>query len=147
MADYMLIPQRALVHKISHKLEPWHASFVEPLSCSLHAVERANIRFNDVVVVAGAGPLGLGCIIGAKQKGALQVIALDLSDAKLAIAKKAGADLVINVKNENAVEIVKGLTDGHGADVYIEAVSPSVLEWLCLKPDVDWPSFSCRTRP
>lgn len=52
MAEYMLIPARALTHKISPKLEPHHAAFVEPLSCSLHAVERANIQFNDTVVVA-----------------------------------------------------------------------------------------------
>lgn len=48
----MLIPARALVHKISPNLAPHHAAFVEPLSCSLHAVERANIQFNDTVVVA-----------------------------------------------------------------------------------------------
>lgn len=52
MAEYMLVPSRALVHKISPKLHPYHAAFVEPLSCSLHAVERADLKFNDTVVVA-----------------------------------------------------------------------------------------------
>jgi threonine dehydrogenase-like Zn-dependent dehydrogenase len=147
MAQYMLITKRALVHKMSHKLEAHHAAFVEPLSCSLHAVERANIKFQDVVVVAGAGPLGLGCVIGARQKGALMVIALDLSDEKLAIAKKAGADLTINIKKENANEIVKGLTDGYGADVYIEAVSSGrAASSAVFIPGTDRAPFSSRTR-
>ena len=60
MATYMTYPVEALVHKISGDLPPAHAAFVEPLSCSLHAVERAQITFEDTVVVAGCGPIGLG---------------------------------------------------------------------------------------
>ena len=58
----------ALVHKVSRDLPPAHAAFAEPLSCALHAVERADIRFDDVVVVAGCGPIGLGMIAGAAAK-------------------------------------------------------------------------------
>jgi len=53
MATYMTYPVEALVHKISGDIPPAHAAFVEPLSCSLHAVERAQITFEDTVVVAG----------------------------------------------------------------------------------------------
>jgi threonine dehydrogenase-like Zn-dependent dehydrogenase len=83
-------------------------------------VERADIQFNDVVVVAGCGPIGLGMIAGAKAKSPLTVVALDMSDDKLALARKCGADVVINVGREDAVQLVKDMTDGYGADVYIE---------------------------
>lgn len=121
MAEYMVFPKEALVHKISKDIPPAHAAFAEPLSCALHAVERAGITFNDVVVVAGCGPIGLGMIAGAKAKSPSKVIALDMSDAKLDLARASGADITINISKEDAVEKVKSLTDGYGADVYLEA--------------------------
>jgi threonine dehydrogenase-like Zn-dependent dehydrogenase len=121
MAEYVLVPTRALTHPVSRDLAPHVAAFAEPLSCAMHAVERGSIQFDDVVVIAGAGPIGLGAIAGTRQKNPKMVIALDMSDDKLALAKKAGADLTINITEEDAVATVKGLTDGYGADVYIEA--------------------------
>jgi erythritol/L-threitol dehydrogenase len=120
MAEYLVVPPNARAHKVSKELAPQHAAFAEPLSCSLHAVERANIQFNDVVVIAGCGPIGLGMIAGAKAKSPLKVVALDMSDAKLELARKCGADVVINVGREDAVQLVKDMTEGYGADVYIE---------------------------
>ena len=120
MASYMVLPAQSLVHKISPSIPPAHAAFAEPLSCALHAVERANIRFDDVVVVAGAGPIGLGMIAGARAKNPRKLIALDLSDTKLELARKCGADEVLNVAKVDAVAIVKEMTDGYGADVYLE---------------------------
>lgn len=108
------------VHKISKSVKPAHAAYAEPLSCALHAVERANIKNTDVVVVAGCGPIGLGMIAGAAVKKPAILIALDLDDRKLAVAKECGATLTINIGRENAVEIVKGLTEGYGADIYLE---------------------------
>jgi threonine dehydrogenase-like Zn-dependent dehydrogenase len=121
MAEYVLVPTRALTHPVSRDLAPQVAAFSEPLSCAMHAVERGGITFDDVVVIAGAGPIGLGAIAGTRQKNPKLVIALDLSDDKLALATKAGADLVINITKEDAVAKVKELTGGYGADVYIEA--------------------------
>ncbi|CAA9410926.1 MAG: Sorbitol dehydrogenase [uncultured Propionibacteriaceae bacterium] len=120
MAEYMLYSADALVHKVSPDLPPAHAAFAEPLACSLHAVERANIQFEDVVVVAGCGPIGLGMIAGAKAKSPALVIGLDVAPEKLALARECGADLTINVAEEDVVAKVKELTDGYGADVYIE---------------------------
>jgi threonine dehydrogenase-like Zn-dependent dehydrogenase len=120
MAEYMLYNRDALVHKVSADLPAAHAAFTEPLSCSLHAVERANLTFEDVVVVAGCGPIGLGMVAGARAKSPAHVIALDLAPEKLELAKECGADIVINIAEENAEGIIKGLTDGYGADVYLE---------------------------
>jgi threonine dehydrogenase-like Zn-dependent dehydrogenase len=78
------------------------------------------VQFGDVVVVAGAGPIGLGMVAGAKTKSPAMLISLDVIDFKLDLAKLCGADLTINVARENAVDIVRELTGGWGADVYIE---------------------------
>ena len=121
MASYMVYDRNALVHKVSKEIGAHHAAFVEPLSCSLHAVERAAISFEDVVVVAGCGPIGLGMVAGAAAKHPAQVVALDMEDHKLELAKACGADVAINIAEDDAVATTRALTDGYGADVYLEA--------------------------
>ncbi len=120
MAQYMLHPAEALVHKVSKSLPPAHAAFAEPLSCALHAVERADIRFDDVVVVAGCGPIGLGMVAGAAAKYPAEVIALDMAPAKLELAKLCGATRTVNITEQDPVKVVTDVTDGYGADVYLE---------------------------
>jgi erythritol/L-threitol dehydrogenase len=58
-----------MLKKVPKAIPIDHAMFIEPLSCSIHAVERAKIQYQDTVVVAGRGPNGLGIIAAAKQKG------------------------------------------------------------------------------
>ncbi len=122
MAEYMVFPPQALVHKISSTLPPAHAAFVEPLSCALHAVERADIQFADVVVVAGCGPIGLGMVAGAKAKGAAHVVALDAVASKLDLARRSGADTALDITDPGTdiYAAVRDLTGGFGADVYLE---------------------------
>ena len=121
MAEYMIFPADAIVHKVSHDVPAAHAAFAEPLSCALHAVERARIEFGDVVVVAGCGPIGLGMIAGARAKSPAHVIALDHVPAKLDLAAECGADITINVGTDDADAVVRDLTEGYGADVYLDA--------------------------
>ncbi|MBA8991116.1 threonine dehydrogenase-like Zn-dependent dehydrogenase [Curtobacterium pusillum] len=121
MAEYVLVPAKALTHPVSTTLPGQVAAFAEPLSCAFHAVERGDIKFGDTVVIAGAGPIGLSAIAGARQKNPLRIIALDVVEAKLDLARKVGADITINIAEDDAVARVKELTDGYGADVYIEA--------------------------
>jgi threonine dehydrogenase-like Zn-dependent dehydrogenase len=128
-AEYMTFPAGALNYKVPKSIPLHHAVFIEPLACSLHAVERANIQYQDTVVIAGCGPLGLGMVAGARAKGPERIIALDLSDERLEVAKRTGADMGINPKKENAVQKVLDLTEGYGCDVYIEATGhPSAVE-------------------
>ena len=98
MADYMVFPAEALVYKVSKSLPAAHAAFAEPLSCALHAVERADIHFDDVVVVAGRrshrARHGRG---GGGEERPQHVVALDLADDKLELAKLCGADITVNV--------------------------------------------------
>jgi erythritol/L-threitol dehydrogenase len=121
MASHMLYPAESLVHRVSKDLPAHHAAFAEPLSCSLHAVERAQIAFEDVVVVAGCGPIGLGMVAGAAAKGPAHLVALDMEDHKLELAKACGADTVVNIAQQDPIAVVQGLTEGYGADVYLEA--------------------------
>lgn len=120
MAEYLLLPARALVHRISPDVPPAHAAFAEPLSCALHAVERADIHFDDVVVVAGCGPIGLGMIAGAVARYPAHIVALDMSDAKLELARLCGADIALNITRDDITGVVRDLTEGYGADVYLE---------------------------
>ena len=120
MAEYMVFPETALVYPVSRELPAAHAAFTEPLSCALHAVERAGITFDDVVVVAGCGPIGLGMVAGAAAKSPAQVIALDVAENKLELARLCGADLTLNIAQTDVVAAVQDLTGGYGADVYLE---------------------------
>ena len=96
MAEYMLFPAGALNYRVPDNLPPTHAAFIEPLACSIHAVERGDIQFQDVVVIAGAGPLGLGMVAAARMKGPRLLISVDFSDERLETAKLCGADLGLN---------------------------------------------------
>ena len=98
MAEYMIYPADALVHQVSADLPAAHAAFAEPLSCALHGVERADITFDDVVVVAGCGPIGLGMIAGAKAKSARLVVGTRHVPGQAGgLAQACGADVTIDI--------------------------------------------------
>jgi alcohol dehydrogenase len=83
----------------------------------------------DVVAVVGAGPVGLSAIIGAGLYSPAHIVAIDLAATRLEAAKQFGADVVVNPAHEDAVAVVRSLTDGLGADVAIEAVgTPATFE-------------------
>jgi erythritol/L-threitol dehydrogenase len=129
MAEYMLFPANALNYKIPAAVPLEHAVFIEPLACSIHAVQRGEIEFEDVVVIAGAGPLGLGMIAAARLKHPRLLIALDLDDRRLEVAKACGADLDLNPRTTDVIDEVRKLTGGYGCDVYIEATGhPAAVE-------------------
>jgi alcohol dehydrogenase len=92
-------------------------------------VLNGGIRPGDVVAVVGAGPIGLAAILGARLFSPSHIIAIDMADTRLEAAKQFGADVVINNTREDALAVVRGLTDGLGADVAIEAVGvPATFE-------------------
>lgn len=121
MAEYMVFPGDAIVHRVPASLTLRQAVYIEPLACAIHAVQRGSIELGDVVVIAGCGPLGLGMVAAARLKNPGLLIALDLKPERLAVARKCGADLVMNPREQDVVEEVRGLTEGYGCDVYIEA--------------------------
>ncbi len=121
MADYMVFPRNALNYKVPLDMPIEQAALIEPLACSMHAVERARIAFGDVVVVAGVGTLGLGMIACARLRNPGLLVALDTNDSRLELARRLGADTTINPANVDAIAEIRALTEGYGCDVYIEA--------------------------
>lgn len=119
MAQYRRYNSRSIIHKVPKSIPAEHASMIEPLSCSVHTIERAGIKFNDVVVIAGMGPIGLCKLQLAKLKNPRLLIALDMKDNRLELARELGADIIINPGKTDAVKQVQDLTDGYGCDVYI----------------------------
>src|SRR5579871_6097301 len=85
------------------------------------ALNIASIQYGDAVMVIGCGAVGLAAVQGARMAGAECVIAVDLADDKLRLARKLGATHAINAATEDVVEAVRGLTGGRGADVVLEA--------------------------
>jgi L-iditol 2-dehydrogenase len=126
MAEFMRLPSSARVHVIPRDMRLEDAAIIEPLACAIHAVNRGDIQLDDVVVIAGTGPIGLMMVQVAHLKTPRKLIAIDTVPERLALAKRYGADVVINAKTEDALKIVQDLTGGYGCDVYIEATgSPS----------------------
>lgn len=121
MAEYMKFTKEAINYKVPADMPLEQAILIEPYACSLHAVERGNIELGDVVVLSGAGTLGLGMIGAIKKSGAGKVVVLDLKQNRLDLAKKFGADIVLNPSEVDVDKEIKAMTEGYGCDVYIEA--------------------------
>jgi threonine dehydrogenase-like Zn-dependent dehydrogenase len=107
MAEYMRFPADAINHKVPTAITPRQAVYLEPLACAIHAVQRGEIELGDVVVVAGCGPLGLGMVAAARLKSPGLLIALDLRPNRLEVARKCGADLVMNPDEVDVVVYIE----------------------------------------
>ena len=121
MAEYVRYPKNAVISRVPAAMPLEKALLIEPYGCSKHAVDRAQIGSEDVVVISGAGTLGLGMITYARMRNPALLIALDLADNRLEKAKEFGADLVMNPQKEDVTKKVLELTEGYGCDIYIEA--------------------------
>ena len=86
------------------------------------AINTGAVTRGDSVAVIGCGGVGAAAIAGARVAGANKIIAVDIDDRKLAKATELGATHTINSKNTDPVQAIQDLTDGHGADVVIDAV-------------------------
>jgi len=122
------------LYKVPEEIPTSAAVLLEPYACSFHTVERGNIQIGDVVVLSGAGPLGLGMIGPILQRGPQALVVLDLKPERLAVAKRFGAHHVLNPATDDLDKAIADLTEGYGCDVYIEAASSgkSVLQGLKL---------------
>lgn len=121
MAEYVRYPKTSVISRVPEDMSLDQALLIEPYGCSKHAVDRAQIGNEDVVVISGAGTLGLGMITYARMKNPSKLISLDMADNRLEKAKEFGADITINPGREDAVQRILDMTDGYGCDIYIEA--------------------------
>ncbi len=120
-AEYVNIPQHIL-YRIPEEVSFTQAAMVEPVAVAAHAVELTPISWNDTAVVVGAGMIGLFVIQVLRSKGCGKIIAVDLEDEKLALARDLGADIVLNPLKEDINKEVLSLSEGRGADIAFEVV-------------------------
>lgn len=120
-AEYMIFPAKAIIHRVPDSLPLEAAVLIEPFSCSMHAVDRADIHEGDVVVISGAGTLGLGMVAAAKAKNPGRLVSLDINEDRLKLARGLGCDLALNPLKDDIYSIIGEMTDGYGCDIYIEA--------------------------
>ena len=103
MCEYIALPWSKIIP--AHRIPPRDCALIEPMSVGFHAVSRAQVTDIDIVMVIGCG-----------------MIAVDLDDEKLELAKRIGAHHTINSMTENVHECLTKITEGLGPDVVIEAV-------------------------
>jgi len=134
-ADYFRVPYaQANLAKIPDELSDEDVVLVTDIaSTGISGAESANVKIGDAVVVYAQGPIGLCATAGAKLMGASLVIGVDWIPNRLEMAKKMGADVVVNFKEQDPVAEVKRLTGGRGADVAIEALGTQHTFENCLR--------------
>jgi 2-desacetyl-2-hydroxyethyl bacteriochlorophyllide A dehydrogenase len=123
MQEYLLVPWQKILE--APKLNDMELAMVEPLTVGFHAIERARVTNSDTVMVLGCGMIGAGAIVGAAARSAT-VIAVDIDDHKLLLAKKLGARFLINSTASDLHQMLVELTGGDGPDVVVEAAGNPV---------------------
>lgn len=159
-AQFLAVPQHIL-YRIPGNVSFVHAAMVEPVAVALHALSLSGMQVGESVLVAGAGMIGLCLIQSAAASGASPVIAVDISEQKLALARELGADVTFNPQSGSLTQKVAELTSGRGADVAFEAVGISETVGMAielvrkggrvvlvgnLSPKIDFPLQSVVTR-
>ena len=126
MCEYIVVPWEKVITDAD--ISPKDFCLVEPMSVGFHAVGRGKVTDRDTVMALGCGMIGIGAIIGAALRDA-HVIAVDIDNSKLSLAKQFGATFTINAQTENVHERLQALTGNAGPDVVIEAVgSPATYQ-------------------
>lgn len=123
-AEYIRIPRHILSQNAYHLPEVVpieEMALLEPLACTIQGNDASDLKKGDTVAILGGGPIGLLHVAVSKAKDAGRVICIDHHDDKLKLAREFGADLTVAAHGAAAVETVKEVTEGRGADVVIEA--------------------------
>ena len=120
MTEYLAVDHEKIVANLD-ELSFSQIAIVEPLAVGCHAARRAEGKAGETMLVFGCGMVGLGAVLKGSDDGAT-VIAVDIDDSKLELARKFGATHTINSRTQNLEEEVLRLTGGHGATVAIEAI-------------------------
>lgn len=120
-AERCAVPVSTLL-LLPNSVSPLQGALVEPLANGVHALSLTTQRFPETVVVIGAGTIGLMALQVARAAGAFRLMAVDVSDARLDVALRLGAETVFNPRKQDVVASVHQMTRGRGADVVVDAV-------------------------
>ncbi|MDH7500763.1 MAG: zinc-binding dehydrogenase, partial [candidate division NC10 bacterium] len=128
--EYIVAPER-IVYPLPDNMSYEEGALVEPLAVGLHAVRQSGVQLGSSVVVIGSGTIGLATMACAQAQGAGQIIASDVLDFNLKMAKKMGATRVVNVRREKLPEVVAKEIHPSGAEIGFDAAGyPSVVDDL-----------------
>jgi len=122
-ADTSIVPN---VIKLPDEMTYQEGVLAEPVSVGSGIVKYAKPKADDVVVILGAGIIGLGTVVNLMASGVSRVIISDVSEKRLSAAKELGADIVINPTEEDVTSCVMAETSGIGADVVVEVAGQPV---------------------
>jgi 2-desacetyl-2-hydroxyethyl bacteriochlorophyllide A dehydrogenase len=135
----LCVHPRHLVHKVPADVSWKHLAMVEPLTISVHAVQRARLAKGEHLVVTGSGPIGLLAAQYALVIGAVPIV-VDPIDERLAFARLLGISHGINPDKENAVERIKEITGGRMAEAVVEASGSDA----AIRSSIDYAAYSGR---
>lgn len=125
-AEYMFLPWNSILHKVPDGLSPELAGVVTPMANGIQwALFDCKVGYNSRVLVQGPGQQGLSQVVACKQAGAALIIVTgtDKDVKRLEVAKKLGADHVINVSQEDPIERINAITGGQGVDVSLDCTA------------------------
>lgn len=120
-AEYVKLPATSINHVIPKSFTPEQSVLIEPVACGMHALEQAEIRHSDVVVISGLGAIGLSMCNITDLALPKMVIGIEMKEKRIRMAKEFGADIVLNPLECDVQKEVLRLTEGTGCDVYVEA--------------------------
>jgi L-iditol 2-dehydrogenase len=120
-AEYVAVPQHIL-YRVPPSVSFEQAAMVEPVAVAAHAVGLTPIAVGDTAVVVGAGMIGLCLVQVLRAAGCARVFAVDLEPERRDLARKLGADVVLDPQETDVAREVAQATEGRGADVAFEAV-------------------------
>ncbi|HWI53362.1 MAG TPA: L-threonine 3-dehydrogenase [Symbiobacteriaceae bacterium] len=117
-AEYVAVPEQNIW--INDKDIPWAIqSIQEPLGNAMHTAMEGDLTA-QTVLITGCGPIGIMAVPIAKHAGAELVVAMDVNEYRLDMAKRLGADILVNPMKEDPIEVIRKHTRGYGVDVVME---------------------------
>lgn len=122
MANYVLVKEK-YAHKLPDRLSYEGAAMTEPVACCVHAMyQKSRLELKDTILVIGPGPIGLYLVQIAKEIGAKVIVTgITKDEHRLNLAKKMGADIIVNTQKQDLAEIVLEETNGLGVDKVYDA--------------------------
>lgn len=131
-AEYLVIPEKNVV-VLDKQVSFDKGAMVEPATVAIHGLIQNEYKGGGTVAVLGAGTIGMFTLQWAKIFGSQKLVVFDISEERLALAKKLGADEVINTKDENFMEHAKALTNGKGYDFVFETAGAAPTMYMAFE--------------
>lgn len=128
-SEVAILPEISLV-KVDDAISDSEAACLQSLSDSVAAVETAEIKIGDAVVIFGQGSMGLECLQIARLSGAGLLITVDVREESCRVSKELGADYALNARECDVIQVIRDLTEGNGADVVFECAGGSPQQGL-----------------